>query len=272
MLSKVIYLFQLEWLKWKSHRVFLLFILFYSILLPGVLLAGKGMPDLPDPIGSNDILFMFPTVWTFISYIGNWLAFFLLGYLGVVIVTTEYQNKTLRQSIMSGVSRDDFLWAKLLFAAGISLAATLYMILSGLAIGFLNTEVVVSSKLWAHTAMFPRYWLMCFGYMSFGMLVGFLIKRTGLALLIYLGYISFVEPVFRWAIHRKFFPDESIHFYPVNSIEELVQPPYGKILGEFANKEGFSFNLTSTQAVITASIYILIFIFLMKRKVEKSDL
>jgi len=266
------YLFKLEWLKWKNHRVFLLFLLFYSILLPGALMAGKGLPDLPDPIGSNDVLFMFPTVWTFLSYIGNWLAFFLLGFLGVVIVTTEYRNKTLRQSVMSGVSRKDFLWAKLLFAAGISLAATLYMILCGLVIGFLNTDVVIASKLWAHVGMFPRYWLMCFGYMTFGMMVGFLIKRTGLALLIYLGYITMIEPILRWALHHRYFPNESMHFYPLNSIEELVQPPYGEILEQFTKKEGFSFNLTFTQAVITASIYILIFIFFMKKKVERSDL
>ncbi len=273
MFNKVIYLFQLEWLKWKNHRVFLIFVLFYTILLPGILLAGKNIPDIDNPVRiTNDILFMFPTIWTFIGYIGNWLAFFLLGYLGVVMVTTEYQNKTFRQSIMSGISRADYLRAKLIFAAGISLIATFYMILCGLIIGFLNTDVVIASKLWAHAAMFPRFWLMCFGYMSFGMLVGFLIKRTALSLMLYLGYIAMIEPILRWGFHRKFFSNESMHFYPINSIEELVQPPYGNIISDFAEKEGFSFYITYTQSVILAILYIGIFIFLMKRRVNKSDL
>ena len=273
MLNKVVYLFQLEWLKWKNHRVFLIFVLFYTLLLPGILIGGSNLPDINEPIHiTSDILSMFPTIWLFLSYIGNWLAFFLLGYLGVVIVTTEYQNKTLRQSIISGVSRSDFLWAKLLFAAGIALAATLYMILCGLIIGFLNTDVVVSSKLWEHVWMFPRYWLMCFGYMSFGMLVGFLIKRTALSLMLYLGYITMIEPIFRWAFHKRYLPAEAIYFYPINSIEELVQPPYGDLLAGFAKEESVSFNLSYPQAVIAAVIYIFIFILLMKRRVGRSDL
>lgn len=273
MFNKIIYLFQLEWLKWKKHRVFLIFVLFFSVLLPGILLSAKNLPDIENPIHiSNEVFFMFPTIWIFIAYIGNWLAFFLLGYLGVVIVTTEYQNKTLRQSIMSGVSRADFLWGKLVFAAGISLAATFYMILCGLVIGYLNTDVVISSKLWEHADLFPRFWLMCFGYMSFGMLVGFLIKRTALSLMLYLGYIAMIEPVFRWAFHNKYFPGVSMNFYPINSIEELIPIPYLDVLNKYGNDTAFDYIVPPMQATIAALIFIAIFISLMKMRIEKSDL
>ena len=40
---------------------------------------------------------------------------------------------------------------------------------------------------------------MCFGYMSLVLMLGFLVvKRTGIALFLYLAYIMFIELILRW--------------------------------------------------------------------------
>jgi ABC-2 type transport system permease protein len=270
--TTVLRLFNLEWQKQKKHRVFLVLIGMYLLLLPTVILPIKSIPELPPPINSPDTLFQFPTVFTFIGYAGNWLSFFFLGFFAVLLVTQEYSYKTLRQNIITGLSRTELFLSKLYFLIGLSLFTTAYFTLVSLVYGFVHTETAYASLIFKNIDYIPRYFLMCMGYSSLGFLIGVLIRRTGIAVFLYLSYVMFIELILRWLIHMKIVANKSMHFYPMNAVEDLAPVPFAEIAEEFQTENGFSFFLTPTEAMITSSVYILLFLWLAWRLLQRRDL
>ena len=266
------FLLTLEWKKLYKLTAFRIFLAFYIVLLPAILLTGKQIPELPPPLMTNEVLFIFPTIWQFLGYIGNWLCFFFFGFLSIIMVTTEYSNRTMRQNIISGLSRSAYFLSKLYFIMAVSLFATLYFVVCALVIGFFNTEVIYMHKVWQYWDYIPRYFLMCLGYMSFGLFLGFLIKRTGIAIFLYLSYVMFVELILRWGVHFQLIKDRSMHFYPINALEDLTPIPINEIAEEFVSEHGFSFFLSPTEAIITTIVYATLFLLMSYRLVQKADL
>jgi ABC-2 type transport system permease protein len=268
----MLFLFNLEWKKLYQLTAFRIFMAFYLLLLPSILLTGKQLKDLPPPLYTNEVFFMFPTVWQYLGYIGNWLCFFFFGFLAIIMVTTEYSNKTMRQNIITGLSRKQYFLSKFYFTVGISLFATLYFTLCALIIGFFNTEVIYWHKVWQYGDYIPRYFLMCLSYMTFGLLLGFLIRRTGLAMFLYLAYIMFVEQILRWGVHFQLFKHESMHFYPMNATEDLIPLPFTEMADEFISSYGFNIYIQPTAAMITVAIYVALFLFLAYNRIKSADL
>ena len=72
------HLILLEWKKVKRNLTFRVLFVLYLILLPSLFLTGKRLPEVPPEIGSKDVFYMFPTIWEYLAYAGNWLVFFFL--------------------------------------------------------------------------------------------------------------------------------------------------------------------------------------------------
>lgn len=267
----MLHLLKLEWLKVRKYRIFQVMTVFYMILLPAILLVTKTFKSIPEELVSKESLYMFPAVWGYLGYIGNWLTFFFLGFLSVIIVTVENSNRTYRQNIITGLSRSEYFKGKVIFILTICLMATLYYALVGLAIGFANTDTIYFSKIVQEIDLIPRYFLMCVGYMSFGFFLGVMIKRTGIALFIYLIYIMFIESVIR-GIHMYYVRNISMHLYPMNANEDLVPIPFAKFAEQFLKENEFSLFLEPSVAAITVCIYTSIFLFFAYRKIKYSDI
>lgn len=266
------YLLKLEWLKWKNQLTFRILTLAYIIILPSVYITGKQIPELPPPIGSPEVLFIFPTVWPYLAFLGNWVVFFLFGLLGVLLITSEYNFKTLRQNIITGLSRSQYFWAKVVFFIFLSMGVTAYYFICGLVIGFLHTDVVITSKVFQYSDYFLRFFLMTMGYLSLGMLFGVLIRKTGLAIILYFGYIMFVEVAFRWLVHFQLYKHPSMHFYPAKAISDIAPFPAFEPAEEFLREFEFSLFLSGNEAIITLSLYIVLFLWIARRRLMRADL
>ncbi len=227
----------------------------------------------PDEFGNGDLFFMFPEVWRYVAYLGGWLCFFFLGFLAVLLISMEHNHRTLRQNIINGLTRKEFVLGKIGFIITISLLATIYYILVCLVIGFFNTQTVYMSEVTDQIMMIPRYFLMCFGYMSFGLMVGSLIKRTGIALFVYIAYTMFIELFLRYGIHMKMFgSNKTVHYYPLNAIEDLTPMPIMDMAKNFMRENGFEMSLSPTEAIVISCIWILIFLTIVYNRFIKSDL
>ncbi len=271
----MIYLFELEWLKQRNFTVFRSMVILYLIALPGLFLVAKTIEidanEMPPFLPSIDHLFMFPSVWEWLAYVGNWLSFFFLGFLGVLMVTNEHRNKTLRQNIITGISRKQYYLSKLSFIIGLCLAATIYYTLCALIFGFIHTETIYFNTITKDSQFIFRFFLMGMGYMSFGFLLGMLIRRTGIALFLYLTYVMVLEAILR-GIHFYFFKHGTMNYYPMNAIEDLAPFPVFRLADPFIEERGFDTCLSSTEAIILSSIYILLFLSLSYRRLMKADL
>jgi ABC-2 type transport system permease protein len=256
----MLYLLQLEWLKQKKHRTFLLLAGLYILLLPSSLLIAKSIKQWPPPINTSDTFFRFPDVFQYLGYAGNWLTFFLLGFLAVVVITQEFSSRTFRQNIINGVTRADLFLSKMYFIVLVALAAMLYFGAVCFVFGYTHTETVYSSVVMKNIDYLPRYFLMCMGYMSFGLLLGTLIRRTAAALFIYFAYVFFLEPILRWGVHYNIFKHASMQYYPMNAIEDLTPVPFAQMTQPMEKDLNFPFFLTPQQAMIAATVWIVLFL------------
>ncbi len=279
-------LLYLEWKKLKTNRTFWALSILYASALPLFFLMGKGMSvngnrgdasSGPNPAAMMDssVFYKFPEVWDYLGYLGNWLNFFVLGFIGVLIVTNDITYKTMRQNIITGMSRNEYFTGKILILLTLSLGATLYYCLLGLGFGFVHTEGTTFQLITQNADLIPRFFLQCVAYGSFAFFLGWLFKRTALALILYIVYVMFLEMAIRWMGHANVLPNKSMHFYPMNAAEDLVPMPLWfaePMMKGLEENLGFSYFLTSTEAVITSAIYIIIFLVLSFIRFKKMDL
>ncbi len=267
------HLIKLEWLKMKNYTAFRVLSFLFVLTFPLLLIAGKRIQAPQQAQTFIDSFYSFPTVFEILGYVGNWLAFFFLGFMALLSVTNDYTNKTLRQNMLTGLSRKEFILSKLYFVAAVCGFVTLYYILIGSVFGFFNTPKIYLSDFTDSLAIFGKFYLMCFGYCVFGLLIGLIIKKTGLALFIYLAYTMFIEPGIRWGFHSRVINNSTMHYYPLNAIEDLIPNPLKDKADAFqGNFEGMTIFLSSTEAILVATIYIALFIFLLFFVINKRDL
>lgn len=268
-------LLKLEWLKQKDFILFRILILVYVVMLPSLLMIGKKLKGIEGELPFNPqlMLFHFPSVWGWLAYVGNWLVFFVLGFMAVLIITNEHSYRTLRQNIITGLHRGQWFWSKAWFILVLSLCATLYYAICAMMIGLYHlNDTWYLSTIFKEAEIVFRYFIMAAGYMSFGMLVGVLIKRTGIALFTFFGYAFFLEPVLRWVIHMRLIKGPSMNYYPLNVFEDLCPVPFSKLTESFAKENGFELFLDPGLSMALAVGYIFLFGVVSFWILRKSDL
>ena len=114
-------LFQIELIKIRSNASFwvltslhigivLLVVLSGKVFLRSISLNGESISNLKDP--SAIPIYQFPDIWHNITYVAAYLKFILAIYM-IISITSEISYNTLRQNIMNGLSRVDFIISKL---------------------------------------------------------------------------------------------------------------------------------------------------------------
>jgi len=193
----------LEYTKFKNHSLIIIMLMLYAIFFPSIIFLGKEFNDLPDPIPGPEIFFKFPMMWEYLGYIGSWLSFFFLGLIAVFSVVNEITYKTFRQNVIAGLTRKEYFLGKLYSITAISLVAALYYLLCGFLIGIAHTPEWTLSEAFENSWAIPRYFLLCFSYMSFGLFVGFIMRRSGLSVLFFLIYGLLIDLGIKWLINFK---------------------------------------------------------------------
>jgi len=232
----------------------------------------------PKGMFSADTLVSFPSIWQYLGYIGSWMTFFFLGFMAVLSITNEFGNKTLRQNIITGLSRRDYFKGKILFIATLALVATIHYFLCGTVIGMIYTESFSMGNFTANLDFIPRFFLMSFGYMSIGLFIGMWIRRTGIAIVLFLAYGVFIEQILRWVVHMNAFKklgiamNKSVHYYPINAMEDLAPIPFPDMIDNIAKNMDFYPFIEPMEAAILTVIYSGLFLFLAFRMICNRDL
>jgi ABC-type transport system involved in multi-copper enzyme maturation permease subunit len=266
----VLHLLKLEWKKLVTYNLFRILVALYIALLPLGFLIGRGI-QLPEETGGTISFYTFPKVWQALGYAGNWMSFFFLGFLGVLLVTNEFSYKTLRQNLITGMSRKEYFFGKYIFMIAVSIAAALYYAIVALGVGFYYTDYVIIERVMENIDFIPKFFLMSFAYMNFAFLLGILLRRMGLALFLYFIYTLLIEMVLRYFFHAKIFGEDSAsrNYYPLNAFEDLAPFPIPDI---GPSSEMPNFFLEPNLAVILTLVYSAIFTFIAYQVFMKRDL
>jgi ABC-type transport system involved in multi-copper enzyme maturation permease subunit len=245
----------------------------YLIFLPLQQLAAMSM-QLSIPGVTSSMMVEFPTVWSFLAYGGSWLAYFFWGFLAIYFFSSEFSQRTFRQNIISGLTREELYFGKIGFIVSIAIAATIYFVLCALFLGWTYTPAEKEVSVFARSITSAKFLLMCLGYMSLGVFIVVVIRKTAASVFLYFAYTIFIEPMLRWFFHKGIFDNRSMHFYPANAFEDLTPLPLSDvtITKDLVKSGDLAIYLTPSEATITSVIYILIFIFGAYWIIRKKDL
>lgn len=270
-MTNIFYLLKLEWLKVRNYLPFLVLSGMYIVLLPLFMATGKSI-NLPKEFGGINTYYMFPNIWQSLAYIGNWLCYFIMGFIAVLILTNEFSNRTLRQNIISGISRTDFYFSKLYFLIAVAFVGTFYYGIVAMIYGVFNTETIYVSRMIDNMDYIPRYFLMCLSYMSLAFVLGMLLRRTGIALFLYFAYIMFIERIIRYLVIGRIFGKTAALFGAMSATNDLTPVPIPKLVEGAAEGADFRMFLTPTEAIITALISTIAFFGIAYYWLKKKDL
>ncbi len=106
-------------------------------------------------------IYHFPDVWMNLIWCSGLLKI-VLAIMVVISVTNEFQYRTLRQNIIDGLSRAEFLYSKILTNVLLSLMSVVMIFIIGLATGLIYTPSPTVSAMLTDLEFFPAYFLEIF--------------------------------------------------------------------------------------------------------------
>ena len=204
--------------------------------------------------------YAFPYVWHNMAYLAGMFKIFL-ALIIVFFVSNEFSYRTMRQNVMNGMSRNQFVWSKVIFVVLLSLVATLILFFPSLVMGIIKTKVLTWELVTRKLFFLPAYFLELTAFGSFALFIAFLLRRSALAI----GLLSFYYLILERIIAYKL-PDEVAAFLPVKAMGNLIDVPNSALMKLF----GVNFReYVATQDILVSSAWMIIFVaaaFLLIRK------
>jgi ABC-type transport system involved in multi-copper enzyme maturation permease subunit len=221
--------------------------------------AGKNSPIvIPD-----FSLYSFPYVWHNLAYLAGFFKIFP-ALIIIIFVTNEFSYKTIRQNVMAGLSRNEFLLSKVIFVLLFSLASALVLFLSAFFLGMTHTNQITSALIFQKMYFVPAYFLELFTFSLFAMMIAFLVKKQGLSIGVLALYFYVIEPLAAYKM-----PDDISKYLPVKTIGRLIDIPNSSLMKLF----GVNFReYVATTDVVLCLVYALLFVFVVKWVLQKSDI
>ncbi|WP_405409987.1 ABC transporter permease [Maribacter sp. Asnod1-A12] len=229
----MIRLLQIEFIKLWNNRASKFLIVSYFALLTSIALVAAIKFDI-GPIKfhlADQGIFNFPYIWHFNTFI---TAFFKL-FLAIVIVSmmsNEYSNKTIKQNLIDGLSKKEFILSKFLTVITFSLVSTIFVFIVSLILGLFYSDFTEISIIFTDLEFLFAFFVKLTGFFSFCLFLGVLVKRSAFAL----GFLilwQVIEGIFRGIIRWKFFDGETtdtiMGLFPLQSMFNLIKEPFSRL-------------------------------------------
>jgi ABC-type transport system involved in multi-copper enzyme maturation permease subunit len=177
-------------------------------------------------------IYFFPDIWQNITFFAS-IRFILIlpAIVVIILITNEFTNKTIRQNIVNGMSRQEFLLSKLQLIFLISLLITFILVIATFILGMANTEGYNMTMMLKKISYVLGFFIQLFTFLIFAFFTGFLLRNTGLTIAFFTLYAFIIEPVLYFILKiPKLQPNNISRFLPVNSVIRIVEYPYFPIL------------------------------------------
>lgn len=177
-------------------------------------------------------IFNFPYIWHFNTYIASILKLFL----AIVIVSmmaNEYSYGTLKQNLIDGLSKKEFIQSKFLTVLLFAFGSTVFIFILSLILGYSYSAYNEFSIVFSELDYLAAYFLKLTAFFSFCLFLGILVKRSAFAL----GFLllwNILEAIAIALMRWKFFKDTDIYqqvsrFFPLESMSNLIKEPFTRL-------------------------------------------
>ncbi len=186
---------------------------------------GRTFEEFGSNLNINRIpIYHFPDVWLNLIYIGG-IFKIVIGIMTVISITNEFQYRTVRQNIIDGLSHWQFLASKILTNLLLSLLSVTMIMVISLITGLIYTPELSWSNVFADMEFLLAYLIEIFAYLSFALMIGILVRRSGLTIILLL-LAPMIEIIIRENIND--YVPFLVQFLPLESISNLVPLPFSR--------------------------------------------
>ena len=229
---------------------------------------------------ADEGIFNFPYIWHFNTYIASILKFFL----AIVIVSmmaNEYSYGTLKQNLIDGMSKKEFVLSKFLTVFVFAASSAVFVFIMSLILGLCFSSYTEIGIIFSELEYILAYFVKLTGFFSFCLFLGILIKRSAFAL----GFLliwNIVEGIISGLISFKLFPEGNTASYitmflPLESMSNLIVEPFTRL--SFVKTIGTQIGVTQFKdygvhwyGILIVVMWILIFMLLSYKLLQKRDL
>ncbi|WP_337966943.1 ABC transporter permease [uncultured Flavobacterium sp.] len=177
-------------------------------------------------------IFNFPYIWHFNTYVAALLKLFL----AIVIVSmmaNEYSYGTLKQNLIDGLSKKEFILSKFLTVVLFALCSTVFVFVMSLILGFSFSSYTELDVVFMDLDYLLAFFVKLVGFFSFCLFLGILVKRSAFALGFLLVW-SIIEGIIKGLLVFKIFPDSNIgdyitRFLPLEAMSNLIIEPFSRL-------------------------------------------
>ncbi|RDY60974.1 ABC transporter permease [Flagellimonas nanhaiensis] len=226
-------LLQIEFIKLWNNRASKILITSYFVLLTSIALIAAIKFNI-GPVKfhlADQGIFNFPYIWHFNTFI---TAIFKL-FLAIVIVSmmaNEYSNKTIKQNLIDGLSKKEFILSKFLTVISFALTSTIFVFVVSMILGLVYSDYDELSIIFSDLEFLAAFFVKLVGFFSFCLFLGIFVKRSAFAL----GFLilwAILEQVMFGLLGWKVMSWESAgrikDFFPLESMTNLIKEPFTRL-------------------------------------------
>ncbi|WP_348811679.1 ABC transporter permease [Flavobacterium maritimum] len=225
-------------------------------------------------------IFNFPFIWHFNTYIAAFLKLFL----AIVIVSmmaNEYSYGTLKQNLIDGMSKKEFILSKFLTVVLFALCSTIFVFVMSLLLGYSFSSYTELSIVFSDLEYLLAFFIKLVGFFSFCLFLGILVKRSAFALGFLLVWFI-IESITKGILAFRIFPDSDTssriaQFFPLQSMSNLIAEPFTRLsvvktIGTQIGVENIKDYDVHFASVLIVMTWTFLFIFLSYRLLKNRDL
>ncbi|UUF14372.1 MULTISPECIES: ABC transporter permease [Flavobacterium] len=225
-------------------------------------------------------IFNFPFIWHFNTYVAAILKLFL----AIVIVSmmaNEYSYGTLKQNLIDGLSKKEFILSKFLTVVLFSAASTVFIFVMSLILGLIFSSYTELDIIFSDLDYLLAFFVKLTGFFSFCLFLGILVKRSAFALGFLLVW-NIIEAIIRGYLAFTVFPDSNTdekitQFLPLESMANLIVNPGPRlsIVKNIGTQMGINTDIdysVSYFAILIVLIWTFLFVYFSYKLLKNRDL
>ncbi len=228
-------------------------------------------------------IFNFPYIWHFNTYMAAILKFFLLLVI-VSMMSNEYSYKTLKQNLIDGLSKKEFILSKFYTVVAFAAISTVFVFVVSLVLGLMYSDYNEIAIILSDLEYLLAFFIKLVGFFSFGLFLGIVVKRSAFAvgaMLVWLIGESMFKGYLFYALRNAENTSEQVNnimqFLPLEAMANLIKEPFSRLgaVKSIANQVGETFTKNYSVElfnILIVSAWIFAFIYLSLALLKKRDL
>lgn len=220
-------------------------------------------------------VFNFPIIWHITTFFSALFKFFF-AIVVVSMIGNEYSNKTLKQNLIDGLNKKEFILSKFYVIIFFSLISTIIIFILSLVLGLIYSSYDEFHIIIQEMEFLIAYFVKLVGFFSFCLFLGVLAKRSGFALA-----FLFTDLILEWVVlgiitwkGNYELAQKVQDFLPLTSMSNLIKQPFQRIaMTKFPGNSDIIYDYSvHFESVLIVILWTVFFVYSSYKLLKKRDL